>query len=175
MRKFETTYSQAGQDLAAAEVCDKTEGFYLDLGCNDPIFHNNTYLLEKELGWTGILVDIQKPMVDKCRNVRTDHNSYVSCDLITTNITEVLDSLKCPKHIDYISFDVDDATSHVLGDFDFDKYSFSFITFEHDLYRIGPELKQLANKLFISKGYTMYRENVCASPVEIFEDWYIKE
>ena len=175
MRTFETNYSQAGQDLAAAEVCNKTGGFFLDLGCNDPIFHNNTYLLEKELGWTGILVDIQKPLVEKCREVRTERNSYVCCNLITTKITDILDNIGCPKHIDYISFDVDDATTSVLGGFDFDKYSFSFLTFEHDLYRIGPDLKVLANKLLLNKGYKLYRENVCASPTEIFEDWYIKE
>ena len=36
---------------------DKREGFFVDVGCAWPIIANNTYYLEKHLGWTGIGID----------------------------------------------------------------------------------------------------------------------
>jgi FkbM family methyltransferase len=36
---------------------DRRSGFFLDVGCAWPIRENNTYYLEKHLGWSGIGVD----------------------------------------------------------------------------------------------------------------------
>ena len=36
---------------------DRKGGFFVDVGCAGPIKANNTYYLEKHLGWTGIGID----------------------------------------------------------------------------------------------------------------------
>jgi len=58
---FNQSKSQAGQDLfIIAMTQGKSHGTWLEIGCGDPIRSNNTYLLEKKLGWTGISIDAQK-------------------------------------------------------------------------------------------------------------------
>lgn len=58
---FNQSKSQAGQDLfVMAMTQGKRQGTWLEIGCGWPICSNNTYLLEKRLGWTGISIDAQK-------------------------------------------------------------------------------------------------------------------
>ena len=41
----------------------KSNGLYIDVGCNHPVYNNNTYLLYKK-GWRGINLDIDKKSID---------------------------------------------------------------------------------------------------------------
>ena len=62
---FNQSQSQAGQDLfVIAMTQGRKNGIWLELGSGHPIFGNNTYLLEKRLGWTGISIDITAPDYD---------------------------------------------------------------------------------------------------------------
>lgn len=58
--------SQAGQDKW---VCDKLKnkanGYFIDIGAGDGCTINNSYYLEKELGWTGVCVEANKERFDK--------------------------------------------------------------------------------------------------------------
>ena len=50
------------------------KGIYIDIGCNHPIKHNNTYLLHKR-GWRGINVDSDKTSIKLFNRYRkNDHN-----------------------------------------------------------------------------------------------------
>jgi FkbM family methyltransferase len=56
--KNEKSYSQLNQDLLALYVHDKkTNGFFVEFGACDGIELSNTYLLEKDYGWNGILAE----------------------------------------------------------------------------------------------------------------------
>ena len=54
--------SQKGQDKWVAEEVfrGKREGFFLDLAAAHPINGNNTYVLEKHYGWTGICIEANR-------------------------------------------------------------------------------------------------------------------
>lgn len=63
-------YSQGGEDVHILTLLgDKANGFYLDIGCNDPIHYSNTFKMYT-LGWTGILVDGNPKLIRKARKVR---------------------------------------------------------------------------------------------------------
>ena len=53
-----STYSQSAQDLFVSSVTNKKQnGYFLEIGSNHPIIHNNSYLLEKEYQWKGLMVE----------------------------------------------------------------------------------------------------------------------
>jgi len=61
------SYSQTGEDVIAAFYLPQTKkGFYVDVGANDPVYLNNTYLFYKK-GWRGICVE---PSPAKARLLR---------------------------------------------------------------------------------------------------------
>jgi len=50
--------SQNGQDLFALLSTDfKNSGVFIEFGAYDGVIFSNTHLLEKQFGWTGILID----------------------------------------------------------------------------------------------------------------------
>ena len=52
------SYAQIQQDLfILCELNFKRNGFFVEFGATDGIKLSNTYLLEKEFGWTGVLVE----------------------------------------------------------------------------------------------------------------------
>lgn len=65
-------YSASGQDTFVYHMIfdDKASGFFLDIGANDPIKINNTYLLEKH-GWKGFAFEPIAALAEKWKDVRT--------------------------------------------------------------------------------------------------------
>jgi hypothetical protein len=58
------SYSSDGVDLIFSSYFkNKSEGFYIDVGCYHPTRANNTYLLYKK-GWRGLNIDISKFSID---------------------------------------------------------------------------------------------------------------
>jgi len=50
--------SQVGQDeWVCGKLSYKKDGYFLDIGAHNGIWHSNTYYLEKELGWNGVCVE----------------------------------------------------------------------------------------------------------------------
>jgi FkbM family methyltransferase len=81
-------YSHGNEDLIIRDFFqDRRGGFFLDVGAAWPIRNNNTYYLEKHLGWRGIAVDALPdygPMWAKQRSgtpflnfIVTDHSGGV--------------------------------------------------------------------------------------------------
>jgi FkbM family methyltransferase len=57
------SYSQYQEDLILDAIFQKQDGFYVDIGANDPIEFSNTYRFYKK-GWRGINIEPQKDRVD---------------------------------------------------------------------------------------------------------------
>lgn len=170
-------------------------GTFLDIGAgvgglkpvlNRPGFYSNTYLLEK-LEWKGLCIDFDQRWCDYIRPFR---DMIVCEDLMQTNINKVLEKFNMPSHINYLSFDVDDAQEKVFSELDFDKYSFDVVTYEHNLFQSYPDCDQnhpleyrnkvkkrhAEDKLVWEKlGYVPFWTNVGEVEGRPVEDWYVSE
>lgn len=76
-------YSQLGQDVLALAVTDfKRNGFFVEFGALDGKKDSNTYLLEKDYGWQGILAE-------PGRTFHADLASNRSCIIDHRAVTDV--------------------------------------------------------------------------------------
>lgn len=57
------SYSLTSIDLVVDYIFKKNNGIYIDVGCNHPVYNNNTYLLNQK-GWVGINIDIVKKSIE---------------------------------------------------------------------------------------------------------------
>ncbi len=67
------SYSQNGQDRFVIDTIfpGKESGVFLDVGAYDGVLHSNTYLLERDYGWTGILVEAEPSIYERCKAARS--------------------------------------------------------------------------------------------------------
>jgi hypothetical protein len=162
--------SQAGQDLLVRLLTDfSPTGYFVDIGCNQPVFRNNTYELE-QLGWTGLLIDCDATLLQECKRQRK--SSIVLADLRTVSLRDIFTAHDAPAVIDYVSFDVDNVNDIALMTFPFDTHRFRIMTFEHDAYYNGPALRDKSRQVIQAAGYTLICHDVKhgGNP---YEDWYV--
>jgi len=161
-------HSQAGQSRWVWETLEhKTDGFYVDIGCNDAQFHSNTYALEQQ-GWTGILVDI----VGGCESRK---GTFILSDAANPNERLKLNYKHLPTVVDYLSLDCDEATLGAFNALPWDRVTFRCITLETDLYRKGPEDRDKMRTMLRAMGYEIVAEDVVvewpAGTFVEYEDW----
>jgi FkbM family methyltransferase len=68
---------------------NKFNGFFVDVGCSNPISNNNTYLLYKNKNWSGINIDLDQKNIDLFNLVRKrdiNINAAVSSGLFKKKI-----------------------------------------------------------------------------------------
>lgn len=67
-----TYYSQYGQDeYIIQRLKNKRYGFFVDLGAALPIELSNTYYIERELNWNGILIEAGAHFIENLQQQRT--------------------------------------------------------------------------------------------------------
>lgn len=162
------TYSQVGQDLFVLSFFkDDYKGFFMDIGCQDPVIINNTLLLE-ENGWDGISFDI----VDYSEKWKDRKTLFICTDVLSCDYSKY----NLPKLIDYLSLDINtyggarfEALKRII-DFGIE---FKVITIEHDAY-VGYDKceRKPQRKLLYESGYFLHSPNV-ANLGASFEDWWI--
>lgn len=188
------SYSQAKQDIYVLNVLKgKTHGYFVELGSNDPITISNTYVLEKDYDWSGIMVEYDPKYLDSYKDKRPN-SIHVIDNATEINFIELFEKNNTPLNIDYLQIDLEPenrSTLITLENMDnsgvFDKYKFATITFEHDLYRYyhGGKLdiikqnftdtKNKSKEIFQKHGYVMVFENINNEEdlTSLFEDWYV--
>ncbi len=162
--------SQSGQDIFVLSCLDgKENGTYLDLGSNDAININNTYILETAYGWTGISIDID-PIHEPSYKERKTPFLLQDCTTLDFN---TLRGYYDGKHIDYLSLDLEPAsvTLKCLENIPLDSLEFSIITYEHDSYRFGSVYRDASRNIFDSFGYIRICSDVNSNGCA-YEDWY---
>lgn len=180
--KIEQNYSQAYQDMFVLSMLNgKKNGTFLEIGAWNPIFLNNSFLLEKEFGWNGISIDIEPGVEQQHKNSR--NNTFILDNALNINYENLLLQYDFPKQIDYLSLDIEphSKTLACLKLLPLDKYRFSVITFETDFYDKISEGEEMCHRvlnesreILLSKGYVLVAGNICnISNEDAFEDWYI--
>jgi hypothetical protein len=178
--------SKEGQDIFAEFLInDQRKKTFLDLGCNHPITHNNTYYLENK-GWNGIITDIDSNLEQlyieskrKCLFRIVDLSDPIQlndlCDFYIENFG---------NYVDFLSFDVDAATMKVLNNFPFDKLSFGVMCFEHDTYHQNQsnerktamitKLSEFPNYKCIVDGLGFHHKKIDNTiELRVHEDWWV--
>lgn len=71
MEGLTMSYSMCGEDLFLKRIFGKNKrsGFYVDIGCNNPIQKSNTFKLYLK-GWNGICADGNAQLIRKFRKIR---------------------------------------------------------------------------------------------------------
>jgi hypothetical protein len=169
--EIDKNYSQCYQDMFVLTMLwGKREGFFLEIGCGDPLYGNNTYLLEKYFDWKGISIDIDPASTSKFPGNRT-------CQIITEDATKLDYKEFLPfTTIDYLQIDCDPATASLaaLKKIPLDMYKFAVITFEHDHYNDESGIvREESRKYLESFGYELVVGNIAPDKYNPFEDWWI--
>lgn len=164
-------YSQCYQDMFVLTMLNgKRNGLFLEIGCGDPYYGNNTALLEKEFDWKGISIDINKDTTDKFSKER---KSNVICDDATKiDYDKILQS----DVYDYLQIDCDPplVSYNTLLKIPFDKCKFAVITFEHDYYCDSDSgVREKSRKYLESFGYKMVVNDIAPDKFSNYEDWWV--
>lgn len=176
-------YSQASQDLFVEAVTKKKHGgFFLEIGSNHPIEHNNTYILENKYDWKGLMVEYDKSF-EPLYKIHRPNSMYILDDARKVNYRDFLDTHNFPINIDYLQIDLDVNNKSTLDTFlilnntVFDKYKFAAITLEHDIYTGNYfNTQDITRQILLERGYVLVFPNVSVlwqGSYKPFEDWYI--
>lgn len=175
-------YSQVGQDEFVIETLKhKKNGVYVEIGAYHSKDISNTYMLEKDYNWTGISFEIDPKRSKEFNTNRT--NKCYTADATNFDYETLFYMLDMPKQIDYLQIDIEPASNSLkaLLALPLQKYRFSVITFEHDLYD-DPNNIDIKNKqieVLSDLGYKLVRDNVFDTDDRFpgktypFEDWWI--
>lgn len=171
---IEKNYSQAYQDMFVLMMTNaKNGGSYLEIGAGDPIFGNNTYLLEKHYNWHGLSIEINSDLVSKFIKNRT--NKIINADATKINYQKLLSEYGS-YNIDYLQLDCEppNKTFEILLSIPFDKYKFGIITYEHDYYLdMTRSYRDKSRNYLKTLGYTLIVNDVSCDDSTSFEDWWI--
>lgn len=85
-------YPNTGKSIINRIIVDEylssiKNGFYIEAGACDGIFQSNTYYLETELNWTGILVEPNPEHAEECVKNRPNSKVY-NCALVSPDFKD---------------------------------------------------------------------------------------
>ena len=169
--KIKNNYSQCYQDMFVLTMLNgKKDGLFLEIGCGDPFYGNNTALLEKEFGWNGISIDIVKETIDKFSSERK--SKTICADALKIDYSSILES----SVYDYLQIDCDPPliSYNTLLKIPFDTHKFAVITFEHDYYHDQDSgIREKSRKYLESFGYKMIVNDIAPDKFSNYEDWWV--
>ena len=171
------TYSQFLQDRFALLCCGSTTaGVYADIGAGDPETISNTFLLQREHGWTGLLCDIEYEA-----RLRSERGGVVFGDALAVDWSAELPAIARDGWIDFLSLDLEppELTIEILLRLPLHRTRFRCACIEHDHYRNASGAKRVAIVNLIMEHYGYRRvwgllAQVSESTESIYiEDWFV--
>ena len=94
------SYAQNHEDILLARVFPGSEGMYLDIGANHPIFHSVTKLFSSR-GWTGINVEPSPPVFDR---LVADRPNDINLNVGVGNQSATLTFYEAPRYHGWSTF-----------------------------------------------------------------------
>jgi len=172
---IERNYSQVYQDMFVLSMLNgKKNGTFLEIGGADPYKGNNTALLEKSFGWTGVSLEYDQKFIENYRNNRSAKLLHV--DALSLNYEKLLKENFEGNVIDYLQLDIEPArhTYECMLRIPFDSYKFAVITYEHDYYvDVTRSYREKSREFLKSKGYELIANDISPDGKSNFEDWWV--
>ena len=172
---IERNYSQIYQDMFILSMLNgKKNGTFLEIGGADPFKGNNTALLEKTFGWTGVSIEYDEKFIQNYRNCRSA--KLLHDNALTVDYDEILSTNFSSNIIDYLQLDIEPArnTYECMLKIPFDKYKFAVITYEHDYYvDVTRSFRQKSRGFLEGKGYVLVANDLSPDGKSNFEDWWV--
>jgi hypothetical protein len=174
-------YGQCQQDKFVIQVLkNKERGYFLEIGSNNPINLNNTYLLESKYNWNGIMIEYDNSFLSQYKKIR-NNSIHVINDATKIDYKSLFQSNNIPKNLDYLQIDLEvnnGSTLKTLEKLDseiFDEYKFAAVTFEHDIYHTNYlNTREKSREIFTNRGYIgVFYDIHNIDPKYPFEDWYV--
>ncbi len=183
------SFSQSGQDIfVLSALGGKRGGRYLEIGAAYAIKTNNTYLLSRDFGWSGVSLELYAGYLGDWLAHRPGDHFQVD-DATALPYLEALpvwfpspDGAGLPPdRIDYLQLDIDPSfnTLKALLALPLDRVRFSVITFETDAYAGDLRARDESRALLEALGYdrvagdvSVVHEPVSPDPIA-FEDWWV--
>ena len=172
---------QAEQDKFILSILKgKKNGYFLEIGSNDPIHINNTYLLEKKYNWKGIMIEYNDYFLPFYKQHRTN-SIHIIKDATMIDYKHLLDTNNMPSNIDYLQIDLEPSNGSTIQTLEklnneiFNTYKFATITFEHDIYCTNfGNTRQKSREILNNKGYfCVFTDIHNVKPEYVYEDWYV--
>lgn len=167
------SYSDAGQDILVSVLLDfKKDGTYVEIGSQDPLKNNNTFLLESTYNWRGIAVEL-RGMYFHFYNWKR-RNRCIQSDATTNDYDLLIGNAGLPPRIDFLQVDIEpaEATLEALKKVMYSSFRFTVIIFEHDHYQNGPDIRDRSRDFLSNLGYHLLVGDVTIGG-KPFEDWWI--
>lgn len=172
---IERSYGQVMQDMFVLSVTNgKRNGTYLEIGSASAFRGNNTALLEKDFGWTGVGIEFQEKFIPEYTANRS--NPVLCQDALTVDYVKLLSSIARDGVVDYLQLDCEPSkiTYDIMQLIPFDQFKFAVITYEHDHYvDMRKQYRQLSREYLTNKGYELVVGNVSPDGMSAFEDWWV--
>lgn len=171
---------QAGQDSFVQWVLQKKRnGTFLEIGSNDPIEINNSYVLESEYGWRGIMVEYDSRYLKNYLQHRPTA-IHIMEDATQVDYLEYLEQLAPPeKCVDYLQIDLEVSNDSTMGALNqVEKtmqagYKYAVVTFETDVYQdVSNNTRERSRQVFEQHGYCRVFADVKNDGLP-YEDWYV--
>ncbi len=181
LESIDQSYSQCLQDMFVLSALNgKRNGTFLEIGAYDATFISNTYLLEKDFGWSGISVDIVPSVKDSFKNIGRTAEVIIG-DAVNLDYNVILSGLTGYR-VDYLQLDIEPnmQTLNCLKKLPLDNLRFSVINYETDVYdpansvEHNNAIREESRDILQSHGYILVAGNISnIDDFHPFEDWYL--
>ena len=171
---------QANQDKFVLNILkEKKNGYFIEIGSNHPINISNTYLLEKQYDWKGIMIEYDSSFLGLYK-LHRPNSIHIINDATKVDYKNIFENNNMPLSFDYLQIDLEannGSTIKTLQKLDneiFDTYKFATVTFEHDIYHTNFDNTRLQSRdIFKKRGYICVFEDINNQGANPYEDWYV--
>lgn len=169
------SFSQAMQDEFVIRLTGgMMDGRFVDIGAGHPRFGSNTYTLETDFEWRGILCDMATEA-----DLRSERSALaVFGDAFAVDWRKECEAIAENGLIHYLSLDIEppELTMAALLRLPLEHVRFGIITIEHDAYRTGRGIRAAMRGVLSEHGYVRVASDVCVDcdgSLLPFEDWWV--